>query len=87
MKKLIVMLMLAVTLAGCGYSSESDIRDGEKPNQKRFVLVEDYWSYEIMVDRETRVMYVVSNGAYNHGTFTVMVDESGKPLTWDGDLE
>lgn len=87
MKKLIVMLMLAVTLAGCGHSSESDIRDGEKSDQKRFVSVETEWSYFIMVDRETRVMYVVSNGTYNHGTFTVMVDENGKPLTWDGDLK
>lgn len=87
MKKLIVMLMLAVTLAGCGHSSESDIGDSEKSNQDRFVLVEYALSYEIMVDRETRVMYVVSNGAYNHGTFTVMVDENGKPLTWDGDLK
>lgn len=87
MKKLIVVLILAVTLAGCGHSSESDVRDGEKSNQERFVSVETAWSYFIMVDRETRVMYVVSNGTYNHGTFTVMVDEGGKPLTWDGDLK
>ena len=87
MKKLIVMLMLVVTLAGCGSSGDSYVRDGEKSDQKRFVSVETTWSYFIMVDRETRVMYVVSNGTYNHGTFTVMVDENGKPLTWDGDLE
>jgi len=87
MKKLIVALMLAVTLAGCGHSSESDVRDGEKSSQDRFVSVEATWSYLIMVDKETRVMYVVSNGAYNHGTFTVMVDENGKTLTWEGELE
>ena len=88
MKKLIAILMLAVMLVGCGASSESDAIDGEKSNQKRFVSVEKRsWAYEIMVDRETRVMYVVSDGSYNHGTFTVMVDENGKPLTWEGDLE
>lgn len=87
MKKFIVMLMLAVMLVGCGNSSESDARDGEKSNQKRFVPVEIDWSYEIVVDRETRVMYAISNGTYNHGTFTVMVDENGKPLIWEGDLE
>ena len=87
MKKLIVMLMLLVMLVGCGNSSEADVRDGEKSSQKRFVPVEIDWSYEIVVDRETRVMYAISNGAYNHGTFTVMVDENGKPLIWEGDLE
>lgn len=84
MKKLIAILMLAVMLVGCGSSSESDAKDSEK----RFVLVEYTWDYEIMVDRETRVMYVVSNGSYNHGTFTLMVDENGKPLIWkDEDTE
>lgn len=87
MKKLIVMLILTVMLVGCGNSGEFDVGDGEKSNQDRFVLVEYSLSCSIMVDRETRVMYAVSNGAYNHGTFTVMVDENGKPLTWEGDLE
>lgn len=83
MKRLIAILMLAVMLVGCGSSSESD---AEKSNPKRFVKVEDTWDYEIMVDRGTRVMYVMSNGSYNHGTFTLMVDENGKPLIWKGEL-
>ena len=86
MKKLIVMLMLAVMLVGCGLSSESEL-DGDKSNVGRFVTVEKRVYYYIAVDRETKVMYTVSDGMYNRGTFTVMVDENGKPLTWEGDLE
>ena len=82
MKKLIVMLMLAVMLISFGCSTEANAS-----NPKRFVSVENTMNYLIMVDKETRVMYVVSNGIYNYGTFTVMVDENGKPLTWEGDLE
>lgn len=36
----------------------------------------------ILYDKETRVMYV-SKG----GTLTVMVDENGQPLLYDGNLE
>lgn len=36
-----------------------------------------------MADKETGVMYAVSNGGYNSGTFTLLVDENGKPLIWE----
>jgi hypothetical protein len=28
-------------------------------------------------------MYAVSSGAYNGGTFTLLVDENGKPMLWE----
>ena len=36
-------------------------------------------------DRGTKVMYVISNGPGNHGTFTVMLDANGKSLLYQED--
>ena len=79
MKRLICILMLSLLLVGCGKSSESDVGTGKK---SRFVCVEDSMSWRIMADRETGVMYVMSCGINNTGTFTLMVDADGNPLIY-----
>jgi hypothetical protein len=76
--------MLSLLLVGCGTSSESDAGTGEK---SRFVCVEKNINYRVMADRETGVMYVMSCGAYNCGTFTLMVDADGNPLIYEGVTE
>lgn len=50
----------------------------------RMILIEKSPGYNIVYDQYTRVMYVVSNGTYNYGTFTLLVDEEGKPLLYEG---
>lgn len=35
--------------------------------------------YNVVYDRETLVMYAVSNGGYNAGTFTVLLNSDGTP--------
>ena len=80
MKKIILMLILTVMLTSFSLSTKVNAS-----NENRFVAVEVTQFYLIMVDKETRVMYVVSSGTYK--TFTVMVDEYGKPLLWEGELE
>ena len=86
MKRLICILMLSLLLVGCGKSSESDAgaAAGEK---SRFVCVEDSMGWRIMADRETGVMYVMSCGINNTGTFTLMVDADGNPLIYEGVTE
>ena len=79
MKKAIALLLVLIMLVGCG-KTESESDEGE-----RFVTIEKEWSYLIVADRETGVMYAVSNGIYNCGTFTLLVDEEDNPLIWDGE--
>ncbi len=81
MKRFICILMLSLLLVGCGKSSESDADAGEK---SRFVCVENNMGWRIMADRETGVMYVMSCGTNNTGTFTLMVDADGNPLIYEG---
>jgi hypothetical protein len=60
-------------------------KQSEKEEQgERFVTVEKNFSYFITYDKETGVMYAVSNGINNAGTFTLLVDKDGKPLIYEG---
>ncbi len=83
MKKIIAILLIALTLTGCGAKVEK--ASGEETS--RFTLIELTGRWEVVADKETGVMYAVSNGGYNLGTFTMLVDEEGKPLIWKGEIE
>ena len=82
MKKVIALLLILLMLVGCGKTKSAESESGE---DKRFATVETEWNYRIVADRETGVMYAVSNGTYNCGTFTLLVDKDGNPLIWDGE--
>lgn len=82
MKRMILAVMLAAALAtGC---AEVESAQSEPVEVSRFMEVENSWNWRVVVDRETGVMYAVSNGSYNIGTFTLLVDADGKPLIWEG---
>lgn len=82
MKRVILTIMLAAVLAtGC---AEVESAQSEPVEVSRFMEVENSWNWRVVTDRETGVMYAVSNGSYNIGTFTLLVDADGKPLIWKG---
>lgn len=82
MKRVILTIMLMAVLAtGC---AEVESAQSEPVGVSRFMEVENSWNWRVVVDRETGVMYAVSNGNYNVGTFTLLVDADGKPLIWEG---
>ena len=89
MKKVITILLIILTLTGCGTSAENTLKSENKEpvNASRFVTVEDMWTWAVVADRETGVMYTVSKGTYNMGTFTLLVDREGKPLIWEGEAD
>lgn len=81
MKKLICILMLSLMLVGCGERSELNIVTEEN---SRFICVEDHIDWKVIVDKDTGVMYIMSCGVHNTGTFTHMVDVDGNPLIFKG---
>lgn len=83
MKKVITILLIILTLTGCGSSSMSG--ETGKANSARFVKVIDCGNFDVYVDTVTDVMYAVSSVAYNYGTVTLLVDREGKPLIWKGE--
>ena len=82
MKKLFILLFAATMFASCEFSTvDKQPRLGEA---SMFVLVERTGKWDVVYHQETKVMYAVSTGSYNNGTFTLLVDRDGKPLLYKG---
>jgi hypothetical protein len=79
MKRMIIIVLMAIMLTGCGRTT---VDKETQPETSRFMELERTGKWLIVADKETGVMYSVSNGGYNIGTFTLLVDENGKPLVW-----
>lgn len=88
MKKIILILavLLSTFLLAVSCSDDAFYNLGEEEHAssvgKKFSTVERNTLYLIVYDKETRVMYAVSNAV---GTFTLLVDAEGCPLLYDGE--
>ena len=78
---MIIILLMAIMLPGCGATVDRETQS----ETSRFIELEITTRWLIVADKETGVMYSVSDGGYNSGTFTLLVDENGKPLVWGGE--
>lgn len=85
MKKIISVVLIAtfilLLLVGCSGSTKqsNDENTYEKYDLTTIIYSADY---DIVYQNETKVMYVMSTGYYNAGSFTVLVDENGKPMLY-----
>lgn len=84
-KALIIIMLLAVILSGCG---ERTIQNEAKKEQDSyntyFIRISQEYDGDIVYDSRTGVQYWRSNGMYNGGTLTMLVDTDGKPLIYKG---
>lgn len=84
MKRIGIILLTALLLFGCTSGSTDEKQKSGPLDASRFMQVEAQWDWVVVADRETGVMYAVSAGSYNKGTFTLLVDADGKPLIYEG---
>ena len=70
-------------MVGCAKVENAKAK--EEKEVSRFVVIETTMQWEVVADKETGVMYAVSCGVYNNGTFTLLVDADGKPLIYKGE--
>lgn len=88
MKKILlaIILILCLTLCSCGAQmlTEEEVSKDNTSNISMFIQIEDGNCYKIVYHRDTKVMYAVSDGHYNSGTFTVMLNPDGTPMIYRG---
>ncbi len=82
MKKIIVSLILIVMIVVIAYISKDLIVQDAIANDNRFIEIDKYNKGIIVYDKQTKVEYAISDGDYNRGTITLLVDQEGKPLVY-----
>ena len=86
MKKTIAIaaLVMCMILSSCDrqtVAKEADKHNGTE--ESMFVELEAADSWIIVYHRTTKVMYAVSDGSYNYGTFTLLVNADGSPMLYE----
>ena len=76
-----VCLICSLFLSSCGISQPDTSDQKDIDNRISLVYGNMGCSHEIIVDKETGVMYI----AIYNGGICVMVDEDGKPLKYHGE--
>ena len=81
MKRVLIASLFIVLLvfASCTATVE------KTENQQKaslFVQIEQTNIWKIVYHKETKVLYAVSNGGYNSGNFTVLVNPDGTPMIY-----
>lgn len=85
MKMKILSVALIVAMCTTLFSGCSDeARESEAHDPPMFITVEKDYYWIVVYHRDTKVMYAVSDGCYNHGTFTLLVNADGSPMLWEG---
>lgn len=76
----IVLVGVVLFFVGC-----DDTNNPVKADDTVFVTVSCKAEYQIVYDKETKVMYAMSDGYYNKGSFTLLVNADGTPKLYEGE--
>lgn len=82
MKRILIALLFLVLLvfASCGPAKVETTEVQQEASM--FVQIEQTTYWEVVYHKETKVLYAVSNGGYNYGTFTVLLNPDGSPMIY-----
>lgn len=75
MKKIGLLILVVLIMTGCS---------SEETGEHYFKKISTEHGGYVVYDIRTGVQYWMSNSGYNLGSLTLLVDETGKPLTYDG---
>ena len=80
MKKILCITLIGIMI--CCMTACGNL-DAEAKEQSRFIQIDKNRWFIVVYDITTKVQYAVSNGIYNEGTITCLVDAEGKPLLYN----
>lgn len=86
MRTKLIAIFMAIALCACLFvgCGGSPAVEEEVSQNSSFVIVEEGASYYIVYHKDTKVMYTLSAGGYNCGSFCLLVNADGTPMIWEG---
>lgn len=78
-KAIILVIIASMMLSSCSRVKA----DKDEDDTSMFVYVEKTMYWDVVYHKDTKVMYVVSAGSNNYGTFTLLVGADGKPMIYE----
>ena len=85
MKNKIALILLVIFLFGLVGCGNATVEGANKDESSMFIIIEQTSGWWIVYHKDTKVMYAVSNGYYNGGTFTMLMNADGTPQIWEGE--
>lgn len=82
MKKRIIPILIVGILSLTACAKIESVNNNKQNETSMFVEVETTDGWRVVYHKETKVMYAVSYGCYNNGTFTLLVNDDGSPMLW-----
>ena len=94
-KKILLTIILCLLLTAFSFTacenSTANTTDGNNSTSdstnRMFTIIPSAGTgaFYIVYDNETKVMYAVSNGDYNRGVLTMLVNADGTPKLYEGE--
>ena len=82
---LIIGLLIIMCIPSSLLLPSNRVSSVETTSPYILVYTDTYFNCEIVYDKDTKVMYSISNGIYNRGIPTVLLNADGTPKIWEGD--
>lgn len=76
----ITLVVVVLFFVGCNNTNNS-----VKADDSVFITISYKAEYQIVYDKETKVMYAMSDGSYNRGSFVMLVNADGTPKLYKGE--
>ena len=82
----ICLFMIIFGLVACATSTVNATDSSNNYNGNMFTKVKSgLGNFYVVYDNETKVMYAVSDGLYNSGVLTMLVNADGTPKIYEGE--